>query len=92
VITARCGQLNLDDLLPPLPHQIGTCERVDQITWDTGLYTACQLRELERANLVRALQQTRWRVSGTDGAARLLGVPPSTFASRMKALGIQRPR
>ncbi len=92
VITARCGQVNLDDLVPPLPHQVAACERIDQITRNTGLYTACQLRELERTNLLRALQQTGWRVSGTDGAARLLGLPPSTFASRMKALGIQRPR
>jgi transcriptional regulator with GAF, ATPase, and Fis domain len=92
VITARCGQLNLDDLLPPSSHRMGTCERLDQISKETGLYTACQLRELERANLIRALEQTQWRVSGSAGAARLLGSPPSTVASRMKALGIERPR
>jgi PAS domain S-box-containing protein len=92
VITARCGQLNLDDLLPRLPHQTGPCERIDQMTKETGLYTACQLRELERSNLIRALEQTGWRVSGPAGAARILGFPPSTVSSRMKALGIRRPR
>ena len=51
-----------------------------------------ELRELERANLVRALEATGWKVAGDQGAAQLLGVSPSTLSSRMKALGIQRPR
>ncbi|MCI0453459.1 MAG: hypothetical protein L0Y68_00510 [Candidatus Dadabacteria bacterium] len=29
-------------------------------------------------------------MSGENGAARLLGMPPSTLNSRMKALGIKR--
>jgi hypothetical protein len=30
-------------------------------------------------------------VAGAGGAAELLGMKPSTLASRLKALGIQRP-
>lgn len=47
-------------------------------------------RERERANIVIALRQAGARVSGKGGAADLLGVNPSTLASRMKALGIER--
>jgi len=50
------------------------------------------LRELERSNLLRALEVTHYRVAGKDGAAQLLGLSPSTLAYRMKQLGIERPR
>jgi transcriptional regulator with GAF, ATPase, and Fis domain len=49
-----------------------------------------QIRHLERENMQRALQLCNWQVSGPDGAARLLGVAPSTFSYRMKQLGIAR--
>jgi transcriptional regulator with GAF, ATPase, and Fis domain len=49
------------------------------------------LRDMERSHIVRVLDQTRWRVRGTDGAARALGLPPSTLETRMAKLGIRRP-
>jgi len=48
-------------------------------------------REMERLNLLNALARTNWKVSGTGGAAELLGIKPSTLESRMKALAISRP-
>ena len=51
-----------------------------------------ELEALERENIHRALESCEWRVAGERGAARLLGINPSTLASRMKALGIERPR
>src|SRR5262249_45782212 len=54
--------------------------------------TAGELRELERANLLQALEKSGWKISGESGAARMLGLPPSTLASRLKSLGIRRPR
>ncbi|MBP2831818.1 sigma 54-interacting transcriptional regulator [Aquimarina sp. U1-2] len=45
---------------------------------------------LEKAYLEKVLEKTKWRVSGKGGAARLLGMPPSTLESRMKRLGISR--
>ncbi|MBL8292082.1 MAG: sigma 54-interacting transcriptional regulator [Bryobacterales bacterium] len=47
-------------------------------------------RERERANIITALRQAGSRVSGQGGAADLLGIHPSTLASRMKMLGIER--
>jgi transcriptional regulator with GAF, ATPase, and Fis domain len=35
-----------------------------------------------------ALEQTRGKIYGPDGAARLLGINPNTLRSRMKKLGI----
>ncbi len=47
-------------------------------------------RERERANVLAALRQANFRLSGKGGAAEMLGVKVSTLASRLKALGIER--
>lgn len=53
-----------------------------------GIRTAAELRELERRNIVRALEQASHRVAGAGGAAELLGMSPSTLRDRMIAFGI----
>ncbi len=58
---------------------------------EAPILTTAEMREFERSNLVRALESSGWKVAGDDGAARRLGMPPSTLSSRMKALGIERP-
>lgn len=50
-----------------------------------------KLQEIERRHILDVLQQTRWRVSGPNGAADILDVHPKTLESRMKKLGIRRP-
>jgi len=49
------------------------------------------MEDVERSHIVRILEQTGWRVRGTEGAASLLGLPPSTLEARMSKLGIRRP-
>ena len=48
------------------------------------------LEELERDHIVRVLERTNWRVSGDKGAAKILGLNPTTLEARMKKLGITR--
>jgi len=38
-----------------------------------------------------ALKRTKWKLSGEGGAAELPGIKPTTLASRMKKMGIERP-
>ena len=52
--------------------------------------TEKEMREFQKQNLLEALKQTNWRVSGPDGAAELLGVRPTTLADRIRAFGIRR--
>ena len=49
-----------------------------------------RFRELERANILVALERCAWKIAGNQGAARLLGLKPSTLAYQMKTLGIER--
>jgi len=46
----------------------------------------------DRENILAALRRTNGKMSGEDGAAELLGIKPTTLASRMKALGVEKPR
>src|SRR5678815_2389912 len=48
------------------------------------------LNEVEREHITRILEQTGWRLEGPTGAARVLGLNPSTLRTRMLKLGIQK--
>jgi transcriptional regulator of acetoin/glycerol metabolism len=49
------------------------------------------LANVEKEYITEVLRSTRWRVSGEEGAAKILGLNPNTLFSRMKKLGINRP-
>jgi formate hydrogenlyase transcriptional activator len=57
----------------------------------TGLTKTLTLEEMERQHIRDILEQTNWRVSGERGAAKVLGLNPTTLEARMKKLGIARP-
>jgi len=50
------------------------------------------LEEVERAHILQVLESTRWRIRGAAGAARILGLKPTTLESRMIKLGVTRPK
>ena len=56
----------------------------------SGTAVAEELADVERAHILRVLEQKGWRVKGPDGAAAALGLNPSTLRSRMVKLGIDR--
>ena len=49
-----------------------------------------ELKRQERDNILRALRLTKGKVFGSNGAAQLLGMKPTTLASRIAALGLKR--
>jgi formate hydrogenlyase transcriptional activator len=49
------------------------------------------LAAIERDAISAALEATNWRISGPRGAARLLGLKPTTLHARMKKHGLRRP-
>jgi PAS domain S-box-containing protein len=86
VITSRDGRLNLDSLLP-LP-----AETSGGLPPDDRIMTEEEIIEFERRNIIRALDKTGWKISGSDGAASLLRIPSTTLSSRIIKFGIKRPR
>jgi DNA-binding NtrC family response regulator len=53
-------------------------------------FTETERLARDRANILTALRLTNGKMSGEDGAAELLGIKPTTLASRMKALGVEK--
>ncbi|MHC5019904.1 MAG: sigma-54 interaction domain-containing protein [Planctomycetota bacterium] len=54
-----------------------------------AILTAAEMQELEKRNLQAALLQSGGKIYGDDGAAALLGLKPTTLASRLKKLGLK---
>ncbi|MCP9470749.1 MAG: sigma 54-interacting transcriptional regulator [Nitrospira sp.] len=90
VITSTDGRLNLDRALPEASASSTTPIQSDP-TSPGAIRTAKELEQLERANILRALEAANWKISGDKGAASLLSMNPSTLSSRMKVLKIQKP-
>jgi PAS domain S-box-containing protein len=88
VITATGGRMNLARALPEAAAP-ALEDRAPEATTDR-IYTSAEIEELERQNFLRALERCEGRVSGGQGAAQLIGMKPSTLASRLKALGVKR--
>lgn len=90
VILSKGNVLRLDLSLPQ--GRVGsTMPTATPHAEPQGVLTEKQMRELQKQNLLAALKQTDWRVSGKQGAAALLGVKPTTLADRIKSFGIRRP-
>lgn len=49
-----------------------------------------KLEQVEREYILNILEHTAWRIEGPRGAARLLGLNPSTLRTRMIKLGIHK--
>ncbi len=93
VITAASGRLGFDlpaDDKPVVPDGRAPLDEAHRAE-PAGIVTYDELQSIERESILATLKQTAWKVSGHDGAAELLGIKPTTLASRMKKMGIKRP-
>lgn len=84
VILSTGGRLVLEPLLAAGP------DREPKATGGRQILTDAEIRQLEKENIIKALNQTRWKISGADGAAALLHIPRTTLTSKIKKYGIRR--
>jgi transcriptional regulator with GAF, ATPase, and Fis domain len=89
IITSQGGKLSfhLEDPVDQtrVEDEGSTAENQREILTDG------ELRHREEENMLTALERCGWKIHGAGGAAALLELKPTTLASRMKAMGIQRP-
>ena len=90
VITSVDGKINLDRALPSSDTSTHTGASLPPETQDHNVLSDTELKELEKRNIIRALNKTSWKIAGDNGAAALLGLPTSTLNSKIKSLGITR--
>ncbi|URD35411.1 sigma 54-interacting transcriptional regulator [Methylobacterium tardum] len=88
ILSAR-GRLRLD-LPDGEPARTPDPVRLPVAAPDGRPATEAERRARDRAEIVAALALTGGRISGPGGAAALLGLRPTTLASRIKAHGISR--
>lgn len=88
VIVSKNGKIILEKILPDV-YEPGNDEIKIQET-EAKILSQVELLKLEKENIIRALNSANWKISGKDGAAKLLGLPPTTLNSRLKALGIKK--
>jgi transcriptional regulator with GAF, ATPase, and Fis domain len=91
VILARGGALSFD--LPGLPGATAPPPAKPASPGQPGakFLTEVEMLQRDRDNLLTVLEQAGWKIKGTDGAAELLGVKPTTLLSRMKKMGLRKP-
>jgi len=89
VILSSDGKLHIDlpetDSSTVLPAAGRTSPGSERMTPEAAR------KKRDRDIIVAALDQANGKIFGAGGAAEILGVKPTTLASRMKAMGIERP-
>jgi formate hydrogenlyase transcriptional activator len=87
IILWREGPLTFD-LPSSWPHESTRGQAMPAAM--AAFLTRDELKQQEREAIINALNQTNGKVSGPGGAAKLLDMKPSTLASRISSLGINR--
>ncbi len=77
IITSRTKKLSLGDWFNPK-------KKIKRAT------NFVSLENYQRNYIIEVLKHTNWRVSGEEGAAKLLGLRPTTLYSKLDRLGIKR--
>lgn len=90
VILTQGPTLQFSDLQWPslaLPDS-NVSERSSKTSDDPMVLSEGDVRQQQQANVLAALSQCQGRIFGAHGAAALLGIPPTTLASRLRKWNI----
>jgi PAS domain S-box-containing protein len=88
VILSRGTRLKLD--LPQSAVANAHSEMIRTSSSSETVMTQQALYEMERNNIISALKLSGGKIFGEDGAAAMLDMKPTTLASRIKRLGIDK--
>ncbi len=83
IILAENNTLDLE----PLNYNLKQIERPQIIHENNDKFLS--LDELIREHLKKAMEKTKWKIYGDNGAAKLLGMKPTTLQSKLKKFGIK---
>ena len=88
VITSEDGNINIE--LAQTENYASSENAENILDSETKILTAKEIQQIEIDNILRALESTDWKVSGENGAAKLLGIPSTTLSSKIKSFGLKR--
>jgi PAS domain S-box-containing protein len=84
IIISRDGNFRVDNIIPFIQRE------QEEESQSHKILTDQDIRLLEKNNIIKALNQTNWKISGKGGAAELLNLPRTTLTSKIAKLGIKR--
>lgn len=87
VITSHNGELDIEII-----GRSKVFVEDEALKRDEKILTNKEMQEIEKNNIIKALEASGWKIYGEKGAAKLLNIPPTTLSSKMKSLGIKKPR
>jgi PAS domain S-box-containing protein len=92
VIISRSGKLsfNLSNDGKNIRKKVSPAVQKEGDT-KTRILTAKEMDLRYQENIINALNQGDWKITGPDGVAELLGLKPTTLHSKIKKLGLKRP-
>ena len=92
VITSRSGKVSFDlGNGRKANGGRGKEEKPRAFDEETSILTEAEMKLRDRENLLKALEQCGWKITGAEGAAELLAMKPTTLHSKIKKLGLKRP-
>ena len=91
-ITARDGDLRFDLPLGSGRNETDGCGAGSVASSPGEILSEVEMRQQERENIAAALHQTQGKIYGENGAAKLLGIKPTTLLSRLAKLGLKPTR
>jgi transcriptional regulator with PAS, ATPase and Fis domain len=86
LILSRDGKIDLSYLIKVDQPMSAINKENDQF-----VYNEEQMKLFEKQNIINALYKSKWKISGKDGAAQILGIPITTLNSRIKKYEISKP-
>ncbi len=90
VITSRSGRLSFNlfkESKFAYKQTISSNTKQPEIS----ILTEEEMKLRDRENILNALVQSNWKITGSDGAAEQLGMKPTTLHSKIKKLDLKRP-
>ena len=91
VILAQGGPIAFDVSVNGASIDLAALKQTSNERDEAEILTETEIRRRECENIFVALQKTGWKIKGANGAARLLGVKPTTLISRIQRMGLVRP-
>ena len=91
VITSRSGKVSFNLSKGSKTRQTNVAH-AKQSDAKISILTEEEMKLRDRENILNALNQCNWKITGADGAAELLEMKPTTLHSKIKKMGLKSPK
>lgn len=89
-LRVQLPEISQDSKLTLTDKQLGSANRNDFVL-PHDILTEKEMQLLQKNNTYQALEHCNWKIYGDDGAAALLGIKPTTLATRIKKMQLKQP-